>query len=179
MRQWLIRLGVLVCVVLVLVAGGLFIGQRNGLICFSQGSSGPPTTTTGPVTMSTDHSVYAPSDTITVTISNHLNTTIVLLSAASETCPIFVLSKLGYGPLTPCHEGRDVGPSVAQTSVPANGTGGVSFDSANLAIPLTDGTYQVETQWVPFPLRDSPSDASRHATSIASQTFRVCTCRIC
>lgn len=179
MRQWLIRLGVVACVVLVLVAG-LLVGQRNGLICFSEGSGGPPTTTTGPVTMSTDHSVYASSDTITVTITNHLNTAIALLSvdSAGGTCPIFALGKLGYGTLTPCLSG-EAAPSVVRSDLGPNSSGGTTFASTDLTTPLTNGTYQVTTLWVPAPFRGPASDASRHATSIASQTFRVCTCRIC
>ena len=179
MRQWLIRFGVLVCVVLVLVAG-LLVGQRNGLICFSQGSGGPPTVSQGLVTIGTDHSMYASSDTINVTITNHLNTEIALLSVASAsgTCPIVVLGKLGYGTLTPCLSG-EAAPSVGRSDIGPNSSGGTTFDSANLGTPLTDGTYQVLTLWVPAPFRGSASDASRHATGIASQTFRVCTCRIC
>lgn len=179
MRRWLIRLGVSACVVLVLISG-VVAGQRNGLICFSRGSGGPATTTTGPVTISTDHSVYATTDTITVTFTNHLNTEIALLSAASSggTCPIVVLGKLGYGTMTPCLSG-EAAPGIRRSDIGPNGSGDTIFDSANLATPLTDGTYQVTTLWVPVPFRGSASDASRHATGIASQTFRVCTCRIC
>lgn len=180
LRRWLVRLGALVCVALVLVAG-LLVGQHNGLICFSEGSGGPPTTTTGPVTISTEHSVYATSDTIPVTITNHLNTPVALLSAASAsgTCPLFGLEKLGVGTMTPCYSG-EAAPSVSGTTLSANSFTIVDFDSAHLATPLTDGTYQVDTLWVPAPIRGiSWSDASRHATGIASQTFRVCTCRSC
>src|SRR5579872_2635249 len=154
MRQWLVRLGVLACVVLVLVAGGLLVGLHNGLICFSEGSGGPPTTTTGPVTISTDHSVYATSHTITATITNHLSTEIALLSVASAggTCPIFVLGKLGYGTLTPCLSG-EAAPSVVRSDLGPNSSGGTTFASADLATPLTNGTYQVSTLWVPAPFR--------------------------
>jgi hypothetical protein len=41
-----------------------------------QGSGGPATVATGPVTLIADHSVYEASDTLTAVITNHLDTTL-------------------------------------------------------------------------------------------------------
>src|SRR5258705_9266304 len=77
----------------------LLTGCGAGPACVSSGPSGPATVSQGQVTIGTDHSVYSPADTIVVTITNHLDQTLYLVSqySASETCPMFLLVKVDHG----------------------------------------------------------------------------------
>lgn len=187
MRWWLIRLGVLACVVLVLVAG-LLVGQHTGLICFSEGPGDAPTMTTGPVTIGTDHSVYATSDTITVTITNHLDQPILLVSQLGH-CQQVVLANIsgngGRGLLmNPCHD-SEAAPTINTSKLLAGDSEIDTLSSSNLDTPLTDGTYEVSVRYLappptgPLTVGQLNAIAGVRSTGTTSPTFRVCTCRIC
>jgi hypothetical protein len=66
-RFWLWKTGMLLSLLLALWSCG-----SNG----SGGDSNPGTSTSGSVSISTDHTTYAPGDTIAVSITNHLQTSI-------------------------------------------------------------------------------------------------------
>lgn len=173
-----------VCVVLVLAAVvGLVVATGTGLICFSPGSGGPALSSQGPVTISVDHTIYAPTDTVVVTITNHMRTPILLVS--TDRCPIIALANLTANTLNPpCTSPGEAGPMVTyielqpQRSVGARFTSGYSGD--HLDTSLTDGTYQVGAQYLPSPFdRANVQYQAKRAIPIPSPTFRVCTCRTC
>src|SRR5260221_8031973 len=102
----------------------LVSGCGAGPVCFSSGRSGPATNSSpGPVTIGTDHSVYAPTDTIVVNITNHLNQTIYLVSqySSSQTCPLIQLVKVDQRqpvPMNPCFS-TEAAPSIESSSMSA------------------------------------------------------------
>src|SRR5260370_24765379 len=162
----------------------LLTGCGAGPACVSSGPSGPPTVSQGQVTISTDHSVYAPSDTIVVNITNQLDQLIYLVSqySASETCPAIQLVKVDHGqsiPMNPCFK-TEVAPSIEDSSIAALSTGGDRFDDSNLSVPLTDGTYQVYAHYVLFPPYGVHAvNAGHPGIGLVSPTFQVCTCGDC
>jgi hypothetical protein len=162
----------------------MFTGCGAGPACVSSGASGPATVSQGSVTIGTDHSVYAPADTIVVSIINHLDNTIYLVSqySASETCPAILLVKVDHGqsiPMNPCFT-TEAAPGIDSSSIAALGTGGDRFDDSNLTVPLTDGTYQVYAHYVLFPPYGVHAVTAGHpGIGLASPTFQVCTCGVC
>jgi hypothetical protein len=162
----------------------LLTGCGAGPACVSSGPSGPATVSQGSVTIGTDHSVYTPSDTIVVSITNRLDQPIYLVSqySASETCPLFLLTKVDHRqsiPMNPCFK-TEAAPSVLSSSIPAGTSGGDQFDSSNLTVPLTDGTYQVYAHYVPYPPYGVHAVTAGHpGIGLVSPTFQVCTCDSC
>jgi hypothetical protein len=105
------------CACALLAAGcGITTGMANSP------NTSPPTITSGPVTIATDHSTYAPNDTMHVTLVNHLSTAILAFDTRAS-CSIFSLEVQQNGswqasPAASCPLGR-----VARlVSVPAGGT---------------------------------------------------------
>ena len=162
----------------------LLTGCGAGPACVSSGPSGPPTVSQGQVTIGTDHSVYAPTDTIVVTIANHLDQPIYIVSqySPSQTCPSTLLVKVDQMqpiPMNPCFS-TEPAHSIESSAIVALGTGGDRFNNANLAVPLTDGTYQVATHYVLYPPIGVHAITAGHpGTGLASPTFQVCTCGNC
>lgn len=162
----------------------VFTGCGAGPLCISSRPSSLATVSPGPVTIGTDHAVYAPSDTIVVSITNQLDQPIYLVSqySASETCPAIQLVKVDHGqsiPMNPCFT-TEAAPSIDISSIAALGTGGDRFDDANLTVPLTDGTYQVYTHYVSYPPYGVHAVNTGHpGIGLVSPTFQVCTCGNC
>ncbi|MGZ3676334.1 MAG: hypothetical protein ACXVCO_18680, partial [Ktedonobacterales bacterium] len=60
--------------------------------CPKQANTTPGTISAGQVSIATDHSIYAPGDTIRATITNHLSTGIVINNYMyTDRCPYFAL----------------------------------------------------------------------------------------
>lgn len=186
MRRWRSRLAVVMCFVLVL-AVGLLLAIRSAPPCSSQGPGGPALTSQGPVTISVDHTIYAPTDTVVVTITNHMTTPILLVSpySGSGSCPLYLLVNVTTFTWNPPCGTSEAGPVVLSIELEPNVSAVARFTSASYAgihldTPLTDGPYQVEARYLP-----SPFDLAnvqylyKRAIPIPSPTFRVCTCRTC
>lgn len=170
---------------------GLFVGLLCALLllasctehidsaCSSRGLGGPPTVSTGPVIISTDHSVYAPSDTIIVTITNNLETTLHVRSAPG--CPTLLLirqSNHDWQAIDLCRN-TEAAPLVFAYSIPAHAATADGLPSSGRPVTLSDGTYRVG---VSYSDRKPNADVRVPQTATVqawSADFQVCTCRSC
>lgn len=146
--------------------------------CPQQANTSPGTVSAGQVSIATDHSVYAPGDTIEATITNHLPTTVVVNNDRfTARCPYFV-PQLQVGndwqDRSACNPiGGDTQPHNAQQRIAA----GASFRSfVGLPAAPTTGTYRL---WISsYSIGDAQGRAAGVGTA-ESATFRVCACRVC
>lgn len=164
-----------------LVALALGAG-RLGLVCLGEGAGGPGTTSAGPVMLATDHAIYASSDAITVTITNHLDRTIYVPDGY---CGIVVLEQLEDGhwsSVNLCPKIGDAPPTVNSFALHPDASLSDRVSGAGLDRPLAVGTYHLSLIYFfsPLPRNSAPPVAAPGPVQLAtSATIRVCTCRSC
>ena len=139
-------------------------------------ASNPPTITSGPVTIATDHTTYGPNDTIHVTVVNHLSTAIAAFDTRAS-CSILALQVQRNGnwqqaEAAPCPLGR-----VARlVTIPAGGsyTADITAGFPGMrAGSFANGQYRLVLAYYPSGPSGTPSPASASATTITSATLSV------
>lgn len=151
---------------------------RVGPLCFSNGPAAPPTAAQGPVTISMDHAIYAPSDTITATITNTLDVPIYTRSAPG--CSVLVLIRNVNGSwerVNPCRS-TEAGPSVVDLSIRAHTSINNLVSSGSPSASLSDGTYRFGMGYS-TQKPDHDPHVLLHPEAVVWADFQVCTCRIC
>lgn len=133
-----------------------------------------PTITTGPVTIATDHSAYAPTDTMKVTIQNHLAEAVYAFDTQAS-CSILSLEVQQAGKWAPsdalhCPLGR----AARVVKIEPGGTYTASVGGRVLSIGksggLPDGSYRLVLRYFNAP----PSGATQPASfTINSATLTV------
>lgn len=130
--------------------------------CGAQGATSGgagPTQSTGPVTIATDHSAYAPMDPIHITISNHLSSPIYAYDTQAS-CSILGLEMQQAGQWAPanalhCPLGRVALPVKIAAGADYRVTIGATVSHIGAASPLANGTYRLALAYYPAPLSGS------------------------
>lgn len=151
-------------------------------LCGPNEPSSKGTVSSGPVQVATDRSVYAPSDTIHITVTNTLGKTIYLVSRLDQQCPIIELVKEESGSrlaMNSCHPGGESPPTMAWAVLKPGVYAIFTISNANLDKPLVAGTYQIFTRYVTFLPDLDMAHADIVAVLIESAPIRVCTCASC
>ncbi len=154
-------------------------GGTTPAACLKQANTSPGTVGGGPVSIATDHSIYAPGDLIQATITNHLPTTVAVDSmGGADVCPYFLLQRStadDWQNMPACvPQGGDAAP-------PASGeqriTPGASFSSfVGIRAELPAGTYRL---WIDsYRVYGAQGRVTSRGTT-ESATFQVCACRVC
>ena len=175
--KWRASYGILCVSVLIALAG---CGGAIG--CVSTGPRGPASTSSGPVTISLDHSMYAPDDTITITVVNRSQMIVDLSLGIPGNClPYYIVPQ----------NGTTLGPAEQQDCIPSEANPGFHREPLGpgistqfildqetrdtLHVVLQPGTYVLDIPYATVDARDRP--VGRGDTT--SQPFRVCTCATC
>ena len=146
--------------------------------CISASPRGPASISSGPVTISLDHSIYAPDDTITFTVVNRSQMTVDLSLGIPGTClPYYIVPQNGT---TLGAADHDCYPSEANPGFRHEPLGpGISTQFMldqetrdTLHVVLQPGTYVLNIPYATVDARDRP--VGRGDTT--SQPFRICTC---
>lgn len=133
-----------------------------------------PTITNGPVTIATDHSAYAPTDAMRVTIENHLTTAIYAFDTQAS-CSILSLEVMQAGLWTPsdalhCPLGRvamivKIEPGGTYTT-----SVGARVANINQSRSLPNGSYRLVLRYFSSP----PTGAAQtQSTPVNSATLTV------
>lgn len=154
-----------------LLAAGCGITTTMG----NSSSSNPPTITNGPVTIATDHTTYAPNDTIHVTLVNHLTTAIMAFDTRAS-CSILSLQVQKNGAwqaanAAPCPLGR----MARLVTIPAGGTYTADITAGFKGLrtgSFPDGQYRLVLAYY-VSTSGTPSPASGSTTTISSATLTV------
>ena len=166
-RRTLVFFAVCACA---LLAAGCGISMANS------SSSNPPTLTSGPVTIATDHTTYGPNDTIHVTVVNHLSTAIAAFDTRAS-CSILALQVQRNGTwqqaeAAPCPLGR-----IARlVTIPAGGSYKADITAGFKGMragSFANGQYRLVLAYYPSGPSGTPSPASASATTITSATLSV------
>jgi hypothetical protein len=156
--------------------------------CTSAGPRGPATTASGPVTVTLDHSIYAPADEIQVTVSNRADAPIDAFWHMARNClPFYVQEQVnGEWPakgtlycFNPEQIRGDAGPSSYQDIYIARG----GFYPYNIASQDKDaygfgrmpGVYRLAA---PYALLGNYNLPVQYGIAI-SEPFRICACATC
>ena len=150
--------------------------------CVSSSPRGPATGSSGPVTIGLDHSIYAPDDTITITVVNRSQMTVDLSLGIPGNClPYYIVPQ--NGTTLGAAEQQDCYPSEANPGFRREPLGpGISTQFIldqetrdTLHVVLQPGAYVLDIPYATVDARDRP--VGRGDTT--SQPFRVCTCATC
>jgi hypothetical protein len=138
-------------------------------------NTSPPTQTTGPVTIATDHSAYNNTDTMKITIVNTLTTAIYAYDTQAG-CSILALEVQKYGQWVAsdalhCPLGRvaiavKIAPGASYTAT----IGGHAM-SPGLGRSLPSGTYRLVLRYYDAPINGSKTPPT--ATEVDSATLTV------
>jgi hypothetical protein len=141
----------------------------------ASGGANGPTLTTGPVTIATDHSAYANSDSIKVTIANHRSTPIYAYDTKAS-CSILSLEVQQGGQWLPANALHcPLGRVALAVKIDAGGayqtTIGATIMTIGAATPLADGTYRLALEYFDAPFGASATPPT--STVIYSATLTV------
>ena len=163
----------LVVAALVLAACG-----TTTISCRHVTNTSPGIAIAGPVSIATDHSVYAPGEVVQATITNHLSTGIVINNYMyTDRCPYFALEMRAGNDWQDMHAcppmGGDTQPSNHQRLIAA----GASFSSGvGIYTDLPAGTYRLRTLYrIVDPIKGGVTDTG----TAESATFQICACGVC
>jgi hypothetical protein len=183
----LVLVSVLVGVVLLL--NHLAAGPPS---CPSIGAPGPATLTDGPVSLSTNQSVYSQDAPLQVTITNHLTQSVWVMEPfefAGDPCPLFVdVWQRGQWVRHLCEVTGDVRTSIPVLHFELPAGAAQVFTGTARFYGLPPGTYRAgysyslvspETILSYYGELGIGVDFLRAATPLMSQPFRVCTCGHC
>jgi hypothetical protein len=164
--RWL--LGAAIPLALALVGCGNMTGG-------TEVNTSAPTQTTGPVTIATDHSAYAPTDTMKVTIENHLTTAIYAYDTQAS-CSILRLEVQQNGKWVPsdalhCPLGRATRAVMIEPGGTYSATLGVRVMSIGQANTLPPGTYRLVLNYYSAPL--SGASQAPAPTVVPSATLTI------
>jgi hypothetical protein len=162
----------------------LVLPSINGcaLGCESSSPRGPATVSSGPVTIGLDHSVYAPDDTITITVVNQSQMTVDISRGIPGNClPYYIVPQ--NGTTLGAAEQQDCYPSEANPGFRREPLGpGISTQFIldqetrdTLHVVLQPGAYVVDIPYATVDTRDRPISGG----DATSQSFRICTCATC
>ncbi|MGZ3581662.1 MAG: immunoglobulin-like domain-containing protein [Ktedonobacterales bacterium] len=131
------------------------------------------------MSITVDHTIYAPSDTIIATITNTLDTTIYIRSGPG--CPTLVLRRKVDGDwqaISLCQT-TEVAPSVSSYSISAHTSVPDNLPISGLPATLPDGTYRIGLAYSTLKPDPDPRSPLQSGAMAWSATFEVCTCRSC
>jgi hypothetical protein len=143
--------------------------------------TGPPTISDGPVTIATDHSVYAPDSNIQVTVMNHSRIGVMPFWHITLNCLPFYISSQSVPAANAqgqyCYSTEADAGYWNQTLAPGRFTGYTIGLGAQGLVPivLSPGTYQISTPWAIV----TNDDVATRTGQAISQPFRICTCATC
>jgi hypothetical protein len=144
-------------------------------------SSGPPTSSTGLVTIDTDHAVYVPGAPMQLTLTDHLSVMVLVTSRITGNCLFFEAQAQVGGTWSRdryafcLHQEANLSGPGAQL-VP-NTPMVYRLDAETISlydVLLPPGTYRLAVWYHRDPLRNASDWAQAF-----SQPFRVCTCASC
>jgi hypothetical protein len=145
-------------------------------------NTSPGTAHPGQVDVATDHSVYAPGDTMQITVTNHLNL-ILFFHGDYGACPFFGITGVSAGADTsvdtcPPYRGEAAPPMPDLTYLRPGTSVRVQLQ---IPTPVTPGTYQLGAAYQSSgPDGRPPNGAARDGTgSIFSAPFHICVCAVC
>lgn len=141
--------------------------------CGSTGNSGNAgTSTTGPVSLHTDHSTYMPGDSIKVTVTNHLHTSIFAYDTRAS-CSILDLELQVQGVWQATQVARcPLGRPAMRVEIPATKTYSATLQAGYPGISQANfpaGTYRLLLSYS----TSATSLPQRTTTTIYSATFSV------
>ena len=150
-----IRMSALTTSAALLALLALALAGCGGLAQAGENTSGP-TLTTGPVTIATDHSAYANSDVMKITIVNHLSTPIYGYDTKAS-CSILSLEIQKSSQWQPANAlGCPLGRVALPVKIDAGGTYhvnvGATVSHIGSATPLADGTYRLVFEYYSAPI---------------------------
>ena len=153
--------------------------QTAGADAASTPNTSPPTHISGPIDISTDHSVYAPTEVISVTITNSLSKPIIAYDTQSG-CSILALQRQQGGVWLPASAAHcPLGRVAAPITIQAGGTYKAAIQPAYPGLPsmsgeryFTPGTYRLALNYYFAPL-GSASGHGGTGTQLFSQSFSV------
>lgn len=159
--------------ILLLVA--LALANCGGATCSQRVNTSVGTEGVGPVSVTTDHSVYAPGEGIHATITNHLQQTIVVNNYDfTAYCPYFVLQMRAGNDWQNMFACQSSSGDTQPRNEPQRIAAGSSFASiVGLRSDLPAGTYRL---WISS---YQVFDAQGSSGTTESATFRVCACAVC
>jgi hypothetical protein len=161
-RFWLLKTGVLLSLLLALWGCGSTSGG---------GDSNPDTSTSGPVSISTDHATYAPHDTIAVSITNHLQTSIYAFDTRAS-CTILDLQVQVNGAWQNSQVARcALGRRAQRVEIPAGKTYKATIHAGTPGVNSAGfpaGTYRLVLNY-----STSPSGMAQATTTIYSASIVV------
>jgi hypothetical protein len=149
--------------------------------CISPGPRGPASISNGPVTISLDHSIYAPDDTITITGVNRSQMTVDLSLGIPGNClPYYIVPQNGttLGAADHYCYTREAYPGFRREPLgPGISTQFMLDQEARdtFHVVLKPGTYVLDIPYATVDARDRPVGGG----DTTSQPFRVCTCATC
>ena len=137
--------------------------------------SGPATRANDPISIMTDHSVYAPDQLVNVTFVNHLSSAVQSAPAWSG-CQVEIIMQQDHSvgnDVAACGSPKaDQGPSRRPIQI---APGQTAEASAYISDNASAGTYHVLFQYITLPIPPpTPSNYRLQYIPVYSATFQVC-----
>ena len=176
-RSWCVST---LCVLLVAVTA--CSSGTTTTACRRVSNTSPGTAHPGQVDVATDHSVYAPGDTMQITLTSHLDL-LLFFHGDYGACPFFGITDVSAGAdasvdTCPPYRGEAAPPVPDQTYLRPGTSVRVQLQ---IPTPVTPGTYRLGADYLSYgPDGRPPNGATQPGRgTIFSASVRICACAVC